>query len=91
MAFLALPLVRLIMGSIDSEAGWGIYLQILQKPRYLSALFQTVGVSVAVTFAALAISTTADFFWCATGFRAEVCCYPFSRFHWHFQAWLSAS
>ena len=62
MAFLALPLARLIMGSGESEAGWGIYLHILQKPRYLSALLQTVTVSVAVTFAALAISTTAGLF-----------------------------
>jgi putative spermidine/putrescine transport system permease protein len=62
MAFLALPLARLIIGSGESGAGWGIYLQILQKPRYLSALLQTVAVSVAVTFAALAISTTAGLF-----------------------------
>ncbi|MEM5500442.1 ABC transporter permease [Ahrensia kielensis] len=62
LAFLALPLARLFMGSIDSEAGWSIYFQILQKPRYISALLQTVAVSIAVTIAALAISTTAGLF-----------------------------
>lgn len=62
LAFLALPLARLVMSSGESEAGWGIYLMILQTPRYLSALVQTVIVSLAVTIAALAVSTTAGLF-----------------------------
>lgn len=62
LAFLALPLTRLIAGSVDSEAGWRIYLQILQKPRYLSSLLQTVGISVSVTITALVISTTVGLF-----------------------------
>ncbi|WP_026758120.1 ABC transporter permease [Sediminimonas qiaohouensis] len=62
LAFLALPLARLIMASSESDAGWGIYLQILQTPRYLSTLVQTVAVSLAVTAAALVISTTAGLF-----------------------------
>ncbi|MTJ03746.1 MAG: ABC transporter permease subunit [Sediminimonas qiaohouensis] len=62
LAFLALPLARLIMASGESDAGWGIYLQILQTPRYLSTLVQTVAVSLAVTAAALVISTTAGLF-----------------------------
>ena len=62
LAFLALPLARLILASSESEAGWAIYLKILQTPRYLSTLLQTVLVSVSVTFAALAISTTAGLF-----------------------------
>jgi len=62
LAFLVLPLSRLVMGSSEGEAGWGVYLQILQKPRYLSALVQTVLVSLAVTVAALAISTTVGLF-----------------------------
>lgn len=62
LAFLLLPLVRLVQVSAGGEAGWGTYLQILQKPRYLTSLFQTVAVSVAVTIAALAISTTAGLF-----------------------------
>ncbi len=62
LAFLAIPLGRLILASRESEAGWGIYLQILQTPRYLSTLGQTVAVSLAVTAAALAISTTAGLF-----------------------------
>lgn len=62
LAFLAIPLGRLIMASAESEASWAIYLQILQTPRYLTTLMQTVIVSLAVTVAALAISTTAGLF-----------------------------
>ena len=62
LAFLTLPLVRLFIGSADSEAGWGIYLTILSTPRYISTLLQTVAVSLAVTLAALVISTTAGLF-----------------------------
>jgi putative spermidine/putrescine transport system permease protein len=62
LTFLALPLVRLFLASVESDSGWGIYFDILQKPRYLSALIQTVLVSLAVTAAALVISTTAGLF-----------------------------
>ena len=62
LAFLAIPLGRLILASGEGDAGWSIYLQILQTPRYLSTLVQTVVVSLAVTVAALAISTTAGLF-----------------------------
>lgn len=62
LAFLAIPLGRLVMASGEGDAGWAIYLQILQTPRYLSTLVQTVLVSLAVTVAALAISTTAGLF-----------------------------
>lgn len=62
LAFLALPLGRLILASGEGKAGWGVYLQILQTPRYMSTLLQTVLVSLAVTCAALAISTTAALF-----------------------------
>ncbi|SOC06646.1 ABC transporter permease [Stappia indica] len=62
LAFLALPLVRLVMASGEGAEGWGIYLQILQTPRYLQTLLQTVLVSLAVSVAALAISTTAGLF-----------------------------
>jgi putative spermidine/putrescine transport system permease protein len=62
LAFLALPLIRLVQGSIGSEAGWEIYLQILQKPRYLQTLLNTVLVSLAVSLVALALSTTAGLF-----------------------------
>lgn len=71
LAFLALPLARLIMGSSESEAGWAIYVQILQKPRYLSALLQTVAVSLAVTCAALIISTTAGLFLARNNFSGR--------------------
>lgn len=62
LAFLAIPLGRLILASGEGDAGWAIYLQILQTPRYLKTLMQTVVVSLAVTAAALAISTTAGLF-----------------------------
>ena len=62
LAFLASPLARLILASGEGDAGWAIYLQILQTPRYLSTLVQTVLVSLAVTLAALAISTTAGLY-----------------------------
>ncbi|WP_395173971.1 ABC transporter permease [Roseibium alexandrii] len=62
LAFLALPLVRLFQASFESEAGWRIYLQILQTPRYLETLVTTVLVSLAVSLAALALSTTAGLF-----------------------------
>lgn len=71
LAFLALPLIRLIMSAGESEAGWGIYWQILGTPRYMSALLQTVLVSVAVTVAALAISTTAGLFLARNQFRGR--------------------
>lgn len=62
LAFLAIPIARLILASGEGDAGWAVYLQILQTPRYLSTLMQTVLVSLAVTGAALAISTTAGLF-----------------------------
>lgn len=62
LAFLALPLARLVLGASEGPAGWGIYFEILRTPRYLSTLMQTVLVSIAVTAAALAISTTAGLF-----------------------------
>ncbi|MBN9671925.1 ABC transporter permease [Roseibium aggregatum] len=62
LAFLALPLVRLLQGSVETEAGWAIYLQILQKPRYLETLVNTVLVSLAVSVTALLISTVAGVF-----------------------------
>jgi len=71
MAFLAIPLGRLILASGKGEAGWAIYLQILQTPRYLSTLVQTVVVSLAVTVAALAVSTTAGLFLVRNRFRGR--------------------
>jgi putative spermidine/putrescine transport system permease protein len=62
LTFLALPLGRLILASGEGEFGWGIYLKILQTPRYYSTLLQTVLISIAVTIAALGISTTAGLF-----------------------------
>lgn len=62
LAFLVLPLGQLFRVSVTGEAGFGVYLDILQKPRYLTSLWQTLVVSVAVTVTALAISTTAGLF-----------------------------
>ena len=38
LAFLALPLIQLFLGSGSGEAGWAVYLDILRKPRYLNTL-----------------------------------------------------
>ena len=62
LAFLALPLVRLVLSSSESADGWSVYIRMLQTPRYLAALLQTLLVSGAVTVAALAVSTTAGLF-----------------------------
>ena len=62
IVFLALPLMRLFLASGESDIGWSIYLEILHKPRYINTLVLTVLVSLATTFAALAVSTTARLF-----------------------------
>lgn len=71
LAFLALPLVRLVSSSAQSESGWGIYWQILITPRYMNALWQTVLVSLAVTLAALVIATTVGLFLARNAFRGR--------------------
>lgn len=62
LAFLALPLVRLVAGSMEGEAGAAVYLEVLSSPRYMGTLLNTVLVSLAVTAAALAVATTAALF-----------------------------
>ena len=57
LAFLALPLIRLFLVSGESDVGWAIYLDIVRKPRYLNTLVLTILVSLATTFAALAVSS----------------------------------
>ncbi len=71
LAFLALPLVRLFLASGEGEAGWAVYLDIVRKPRYLNTLVLTVLVSLATTFAALAVSTTAGMFLVRNRFRGR--------------------
>jgi len=71
LAFLALPLARLFLASVEGDAGWAVYLDILRKPRYLNTLILTVLVSLATTFAALAISTTAGMFLSRNQFRGR--------------------
>ncbi|MGB0694075.1 MAG: ABC transporter permease [Rhodospirillaceae bacterium] len=62
IAFLLLPISRLIMASSESDAGWQLYLEILQNGRYLQSLLDTVLVSLAASFAALVCATTAALF-----------------------------
>lgn len=62
LAFLLLPLARLIAASGEGASGWAEYGAILGNRRYLIALRDTVLVSLAVTAAALAVSTTAALF-----------------------------
>lgn len=62
VAFLALPLVRLFSASVEGDAGFGVYGEIITNSRYMRSLFDTVLVSVLVTLTALFISTTAALF-----------------------------
>ena len=71
IVFLALPLMRLFLASGESEIGWSIYLEILRKPRYLNTLVLTVLVSLATTFAALAVSTIAGMFLSRNQFKGR--------------------
>ena len=71
IVFLALPLMRLFLASGESDIGWSIYLEILRKPRYINTLILTVLVSLATTFAALAVSTTAGMFLSRNQFKGR--------------------
>ena len=71
LAFLAFPLVRLFLSSVEGDSGWAVYLDIIRKPRYLNTLVLTVLVSLATTFAALAVSTTAGMFLSRNKFRGR--------------------
>ena len=71
IVFLALPLMRLFLASGESDIGWSIYLEILHKPRYINTLVLTVLVSLATTFAALAVSTTAGMFFSRNQFKGR--------------------
>lgn len=62
LAFLLLPLIRLVAASGEGPEGWALYGAILTNARYLSALRDTVLVSLAVTAAALLVATTAALF-----------------------------
>ena len=75
LAFLAFPLIRLFLASGEGASGWAIYLDILRKPRYLNTLVLTVIVSLATTFAALAVSTTAGMFLVRNRFKGVEHCF----------------
>lgn len=62
IAFLALPLVRLLVASVEGDNGFVIYGEIITNERYMRSLLDTVIVSALVTFAALFVSTTAALF-----------------------------
>lgn len=72
MAFLALPLTKLFLVSGEGKSGWAVYLDIINKPRYLNTLLLTVGVSLAATIAALIVSTTAGMFLSRNQFRGRM-------------------
>lgn len=59
------------MASGEGDAGWAVYLDILRKPRYLNTLILTVLISLATTFAALAVSTTVGMFLVRNRFRGR--------------------
>ena len=63
--------MRLFLASGESDIGWSIYLEILHKPRYINTLVLTVLVSLATTFAALAVSTTAGMFFSRNQFKGR--------------------
>ena len=72
LAFLAFPLIRLFLASVEGDNGWAVYLDIIRKPRYINTLVVlTVLVSLATTFAALAVSTTAGMFLVRNKFRGR--------------------
>ncbi len=71
LAFLAFPLMRLFLASVEGDNGWAVYLDIIRKPRYINTLVLTVLVSLATTFAALAVSTTAGMFLVRNKFRGR--------------------
>lgn len=54
-AFFLLPVALLVPQSVDTEAGWGIYLQIVTNPRYWNSLVATVVLSIVVTIVSLII------------------------------------
>ncbi|XWN32266.1 MAG: ABC transporter permease [Devosia sp.] len=62
LTFLALPLGRLVLSSVDGEAGFALYADILTNRRYMTSLLSTVIVSALVTVFALLISGIAGVF-----------------------------
>lgn len=62
LAFLLLPIGRLMLASSEGPQGWALYLTVLSDARYLTSLRDTVLVSLAVTTAALSVATTAALF-----------------------------
>lgn len=71
IAFLALPLVQLVVSSGTGEVGWGIYAEILRTPRYVNTMISTVLLSATVTAATLAISLVVGLFLARNHFRGR--------------------
>ncbi len=61
-AFFLLPVALLVPQSLDTPDGAAIYAQVIANPRYWKSLVDTVGLSLAVTFAALVIGGMAGLF-----------------------------
>ena len=70
-AFFLLPLARLAVASAAGPAGIKIYLISLATPRYLTTLANTVGLSLVVTVATLAVSGFSGVFLTRNRFRGK--------------------
>ena len=62
VAFFLLPMARLVVVSGGSQAGFGLYLDILTTPRYFESLLSTVVLSAVTTFTTLVIASISGFF-----------------------------
>ncbi|TCS60937.1 ABC transporter permease [Varunaivibrio sulfuroxidans] len=62
LSFFIFPMVRLFFIGAGGAGGLASYAAIITTPRYLESLLATLTISIAVTFTALAISTTAGLF-----------------------------
>ncbi len=61
-AFFAVPMVKLAIAGGSGEEGLAAYTAILTKPRHLESMIATLLLSVAVTAAALAVSSVSGLF-----------------------------
>jgi putative spermidine/putrescine transport system permease protein len=62
LAFFLLPMARLVLIGASGEDGAAAYLSVLTTPRHLESMIATVLLSLAVTLAAVVVSTVAGVF-----------------------------
>jgi putative spermidine/putrescine transport system permease protein len=62
IAFWLLPIAHLVLQSGGDEGGFGMYLQVLSTPRYLTGLLATVLLSAGVTVVTLVIAVISGLF-----------------------------